>query len=172
MCDFLLHTCGGEIPATEPNWKFLADPRFGNHNQWFPTFFEGPVIVHRHFTTSVRFGDSRIPEMTLRGVTCNVGEILGTRCPLLRLCPFTHRSRAGASAGWVKHDKEDRERDTESFGSTGGILVGIGEHVIQFAQLSGLGGFESFSSGGPFYIMTCPTGNEDGLFLFQSGWTS
>lgn len=28
--------------------------------------------------------------------TCNVGEILGTRCPLLRLCPFTHRSRAGA----------------------------------------------------------------------------
>lgn len=73
------------------------------------------------------------------------------------------------SAGWVKPDKEDRERDTESFGSTGGILVGIGEHVIQFAQLSGLGGFESFSPGGPFYIMTCPTGNEDGLFLFLVG---
>lgn len=69
----------------------------------------------------------------------------------------------------MKPDKEDRERDTESFGSTGGILVGIGEHVIQFAQLSGLGGFESFSSGGPFYIMTCPTGNEDGLFLFLVG---
>ena len=56
----------------------------------------------------------------------------------------------------MKPDK-DRERDTESFGSTGGILVGIGEHVVQFAQLSGLGGFESFSPGGPFYIMTCPT---------------
>ena len=50
-----------------------------------------------------------------------------------------------------------------------GHLVGIGKHVIQFAQLSGLGGFKSFSSGGPFYIMTCPTGNEDGLFLFLVG---
>lgn len=91
--------------------------------------------------------------------------------PMPFYAPKQGRSRVKSrfvSAGWVKPDK-DRERYTESFGSTGGILVGIGEHVIQFAQLSCLGGFESFSSGGPFYIMTCPTGNEDGLFLFLVG---
>ena len=59
------------------------------------------------------------------------------------------------SAGWVKPDNQ-------------GHFSWLGEHVIQFTQLSGLGGLDFFARR-TVYIETCATGNEDGLFLFLLG---
>ena len=130
------------------NWTkldfFLADPRFWNHNQGFPTFLRGPVIVHHHFTTSVPFGDARVS----RDDPAIPGDLQRRRNPWNKMpssapMPF-YAPKQGRSLRWLVKPDKDREGDTESFGSTGGILVGIGEDVIQFAQLSGLGGLNLF----------------------------
>lgn len=87
----------GEIPATEPNWKFFGRPEVLEpqpmvpHLFWRSSYFTSPL----HNLCKI-WGFQNFPRWPCDSRNCNVGEILGTRCPLLRLCPFTHRSRAGA----------------------------------------------------------------------------